>query len=177
MEPDVKGRIIGVQVQYNLLFWLKLCERILYITDNLSKTLQKQSLSAAEAQDLADLTNETPKSLRTDEAFDLFYQLVECLSVVADGPTLPRRRKASKCYEIDGGEGYHSPTMSEHYRRLYFEAIDLVTSGIKDYFDHPGYAIYWNLEALFLKAANKEDYSSELAEVVSFLGSNVNERE
>ena len=47
LEPDVKGRIIGVQTRmshYNLLFGLKLCERILCITDNLSKTLQKQSL-------------------------------------------------------------------------------------------------------------------------------------
>ena len=40
LDPDVKGRIIGVQTQmsrYNLLFGLKLCERIL---NNLSKTLQ-----------------------------------------------------------------------------------------------------------------------------------------
>ena len=62
------GGEIGVQTQmsrYDLLFGLKLCERILCISDNLSKTLQKQSPSAAEAQDLAELTNETLKSLRT----------------------------------------------------------------------------------------------------------------
>ena len=76
LEPDIKGRIIGVQVQmsqYNLLFGLKLCERILCITDNLSKTLQKELLSAAEAQDLAKLNNETLKSFRTDEALELFF--------------------------------------------------------------------------------------------------------
>ena len=180
LEPDVKGRIIGVRAQmsqYNLLFGLKLSERILCITDNLSKILQRQSLSAAEAQDLAELTNDTLKSLRTDEAFDLFYQLVEHLSdsVGADGPTLPRTRKAPKRYEIGEGEGYHSPTVSEHYHQLYFEAIDLVTSGIKDRFDQPGYAIYRNLE--LLKAANKEEYSSELIKVVTFFGSDVNESE
>ena len=136
LEPDVKGRIIGVQTRmshYDLLFGLKLCERILCITDNLSKTLQKQSLSAAEAQKLAKLTNETLKSFRMDEAFEL---LIECLSdkVGADGPTLPRKRKAPKRYEIGEGEGYHSPTVSDHYRQLYFEAIDLVTSGVNNHF-------------------------------------------
>ncbi len=53
LQPDVKGRIIGIQTQmskFKLLFGLKLCERILLITDNLSKTLQNQSLSAAEGQ-------------------------------------------------------------------------------------------------------------------------------
>lgn len=43
LQPDVKGRIIGVQTQmsrFKFLFGLKLCERILLITDNLSKTLQ-----------------------------------------------------------------------------------------------------------------------------------------
>lgn len=43
LEPDAKGRIIGVKSQmlhYKLLFGLHLCERILKITDNLSKTLQ-----------------------------------------------------------------------------------------------------------------------------------------
>ena len=148
-------------------------------TDNLSKTLQKQSLSAAEAQDFAELTNETLKSLRTVETFELFYQLVERLSdsVGADRPTLPRKRKVPKHYEIGEGEGYHSPTISKHYRRLYFVAIDLVTSGIKDHFDQPGYAIYRNLQAPLLKAANKEDYSPELMEVVTLFGSDVNESE
>ena len=63
--------------QYKLLFGLKLCERILKITDNLSKTLQKQSLSAAEAQTIAEMTVKTLKGIRTDEAFELFFQLLE----------------------------------------------------------------------------------------------------
>ena len=41
LRPDVKGRITGVQAQmqqFSLLFGLKMCERILKITDNLSNT-------------------------------------------------------------------------------------------------------------------------------------------
>lgn len=59
LEPDIKGRIIGVKTQmsqYWLVFGLQLCKRSLLITDNLSKTLQKQSLSAAEGQEVVQLT-------------------------------------------------------------------------------------------------------------------------
>jgi len=55
LDPDIRGRIIGVKAQisqYRLLFGLQLCKRILLITDNLSKTLQKQCLSAAEGQEV-----------------------------------------------------------------------------------------------------------------------------
>ena len=59
LMPEIKGRMLGVRAQmsqYRLLFRLKLCERILKITYNLSRTLQKQSMSAAEAQDIAAIT-------------------------------------------------------------------------------------------------------------------------
>lgn len=62
--------------KFNVLFGLKLCVRILKITDNLSKTLQKNSLSAAEAQDVTKLTVTTLKKMRADEDFDLFFKLV-----------------------------------------------------------------------------------------------------
>ena len=97
----MKGRIIGVQTQmsrYNLLFGLKFCERILKVTDNLSKTLQHQSLSAAQAQDIVELTVKTLKGIRTDEAFEHFFQVVEHLRSLTETeePTLPRKRKAPK---------------------------------------------------------------------------------
>ena len=49
-KQDVKGRILGVKAQmctYNMLFGLKLCEKILLTTDNLSMTLQKELISAS----------------------------------------------------------------------------------------------------------------------------------
>jgi len=65
--------------KFNVLFGLKLCVRILKITDNLSKTLQKDSLSAAEAQDVTKLTVTTLKKMRADNDFDLFFKLVKSL--------------------------------------------------------------------------------------------------
>ena len=100
LDPDVKGRIIGIRHKCLItLFFLGcryICERILSITENLSKTLQTPSLSAAEAQGLAELTVKTLVSMRTDEAFELFFNLVEGIreATGTTEPPLPRKRKA-----------------------------------------------------------------------------------
>ena len=76
LDPDVRGRIIGVKSQmsqYKVLFGLNLCENFLKIADNLSAALQKQTLSAAEAQSIAQMTIKTLQSMRSDEAFKLFF--------------------------------------------------------------------------------------------------------
>ena len=182
LDPDVKGRIIGVQSQmacYNLLFGLKLSERVLKITDNLSKTLQTQSLSAAESHGLAEMTCTTLKRMRSDEAFKLFFGRVEALRIQAgiEEAKLPRKRRAPKQLEVGDGDCYHSPTVEEHYRRQYYEALDLAVSSISDRFDQPGYAVYQKLETLLLKAASRQDFSAELKEVISVYGDDFDEKE
>ena len=171
LDPVIKGRIIGVKTQmtqYKVLFGLKLCERVLKITDNLSATLQNQSLPAAEAQSIAEMTIKTLEGMRSDEAFGLFLKLVECVrkSTDTEEPSL-RKRKAPHRFEIGDGEGYHSLTVEEHYRTMYFEALDNAVSAIKERFDQPGYKIFKNLDGLLVKAANKEDYSAEFQEVIA----------
>ena len=76
LDPDVKGRIIGVWSQmacYNLLFGLTLSERVVKIPDNLSKALQAQSLSAGESCGLADMTCAMLKHMRSGEAFKMCF--------------------------------------------------------------------------------------------------------
>ena len=58
----------------------------------------------------------------------------------------------------------------DHYRRIYYEAIDMITTCINSRFDQPGYKIYCNIEDLLLKAANA-DYDAELKFVTQFYGS------
>ncbi len=58
---------------------LHLCERILKITDNLSKTLQTQSMCASEAQVIAKMTVQTLEGMRNGEIFKLFFKHVENL--------------------------------------------------------------------------------------------------
>ena len=163
--------------KYSLLFGLKLCERILKIMDNLSTTLQTESLSAAEAQSITADTIDTLKSIRSVEKFELFFQLVELLSVRLDcgKSVLPRKRKPPKHLQDGDGEGYHSLTTEEHYHQQHFEALDLAISSVQDRFDQPGYAIYRNLESLLLKVANQADYTTELQVVVSFYDNDITE--
>ena len=84
-------------------------------------TLQKESMSAAEAQEIAKLTVDTLKGMRNNDAFMLFFQLLESLHEKNDteDATLPRKRKAPRHLEA-GEEGYHSATIEVHYRLQYF---------------------------------------------------------
>ena len=151
LDSDVKGRIIGVQTQmsqYKLLFGLHLCKKILLINDNLSKTLQKQTLSAAKGQEIASLTITT---LRSSGAFNLFFELVErfCDKNGVSKPSLPRKRKAPRHVEVGTGSGYFSTSVQEHYCQIYYEVIDFVIAGISGRFDQPGYTLY-KMQKIFL---------------------------
>ncbi len=173
LDPDVKGRVIGVKtqmVQYNLFFGFHLCETILKITDNLSRTLQKQTMSAAAGQSVADLTVATLKQMRSDESFKLFYALVDTnrQNTGVDEPALPRKRRAPRQFEVGSSDGFHSSSVEDHYRYKYFEAFDTAVSGITNRFNQPGYAIYKNLEELLVNAARGKNYEEFYAKVVSF---------
>ena len=162
LEPDIKGRIIGVQTQmlsFNMVFRLQL-KKILKITDNLSRTLQKQKMSAAEGQAIAELTVRTLKAMRTDTSFTLFFNLVDHFRELTGTnlPVLPRKRKAPQRFEVGSSEGSHSATVEDHYRRQYFEVLDNAIESISDRFDQPGYRMYRNLECLLVNAANGKEF-------------------
>lgn len=57
---------------------------VLRHTNNLSKGLQHEDLSASEGQTMAQLTLEILSKLRTDERFDEFYEDVKAKSETVD---------------------------------------------------------------------------------------------
>ena len=59
------------------IFGLMLGELILNHTDNLSCTLQKTTISAAQGQSVAKLTVNTLQKIRNDQSFELFWKNVE----------------------------------------------------------------------------------------------------
>ena len=75
-------------------------ELLLRHSDNLSKTLQSPHMSAAEGQKVAAMTVKTLKSLRTDESFQAFWELVQ----KTESPSLPRKRRAPRRYDSIGNE-------------------------------------------------------------------------
>ena len=70
LQPDVRGRILGCQSQmnsFNVFFGLNLGEILFVHTDNFSKTIQKEKMSAVSRQRMAKLTSDVIQSLRNDE--------------------------------------------------------------------------------------------------------------
>ena len=156
-DTEMKARIQGVSAQmmrFDYFFGVSLGLLILRHTDNLSKTMQKADISAAEGQAITVMTVSTFKSLRNDANFDLFWQKITTSAedLHVDKPALPRRRKVPRRLD-DGSAPTLHKTVEDHYRVIYFEALDLITSCIEDRFNQHGYKTYANVQALLLKAA------------------------
>ena len=97
-DTTMKARIHGVQAQvktFQFFYGAVLGEKLLRHTDNLSKTLQHNQISAAEGQQLAQMTVRTLKTLCSEQAYDLFWfevnKKAENLNIPE--PELPHQRK------------------------------------------------------------------------------------
>ena len=178
LEPDVKSRIIGVKHQmstFDFFIGVSLGERILKHTDNLSKTLQHKDISASEGQQVAELSVKTLQSMRNDEVYELFWVTAQQNASNFDigEPTLPRKRKAPRHFEIGSSVSEFPSSPKDHYKRIYFEAFDLVINCIKNRFDQPGYLMYRNLETVLISAANGRDFEEHLKVVTDFYDTDV----
>ena len=163
--------------QFSFLFALMLAERILQHTDNLSKTLQNPQLIAIEGQRIAQLTRSTLLLMRTDENYELFWARILKLQeeFVVDEPTMPRKRRIPARYE-DGAAPSEFPSCPKaHYRQIYYQTLDLITSFILQRFDQPGYRTYCVLQDLILNAAKGASFEEELQTVTSFYNNDFNE--
>lgn len=89
-------------------------------------------------------------------------------------PVLPRRRKVPRRFEEGNAPPEYPSTPKDTYRRVYFEALDLLAQTIQDRFDQPGYKMYGCIEALLLKVIQKEDYSHELKRVLEVYSTDLN---
>ena len=156
-DTETKARINGVSAQmktFDFAFGTHLGEMILRHADNLSRTIQAKSTSAAEGQGVAKVVISTIKSLREEGMYDLFWLKVVKFAESLDiqDPQLPRRRKRPARFDDgDHNSHYHHETPKEYYRQLYYEAIDNTTRCLVDRFDQPGYKKYCQLEQLLIK--------------------------
>ena len=133
---------------------------LLHHTDNSNKALQRKIILAAEGQEVGKMVIATLVTLRTEKLYSLFWKVELMASSVTVGePKLPCRRKLPSRYEDGMGsyEFHDSPVL--HYRQLYYEAIDIIVSCLKD---QPGYQIYSNLEQLLSKACQGKEYEDKL---------------
>ncbi len=169
-DTETKSRIRGVSFQmetFDYFFGNYLATLVLRHADNLSSTLQHESMSPAEGQQVARMTVATLKSIRNDESYDGFKKSVtlKATHLAVGEPKLPRRRKIPKRYDSGSHIGDYHTTPESYYKELHFEALDLIINCIESRFDQPGFRIYQSIELLIVKSCKKEDTTAELDEV------------
>ena len=170
LDSDARARVHGFNSQMRTFDFsgLNLLFNLLRHTDNLSNTLQNTLMCAVEGQHLAAMTVTTLESTRNEEAFELFWGKTLSESAMLDigHPTVPRKRKPP---HSSGSEAeQYTLAAVHHYRGIYYKTIDIITSCIKDRFDHEGYRVYSKLENVLVKGKVSED------EVMSFYKTDFN---
>ena len=180
-DTECKSRIQGVSFvmkTFNFVFGAMLGELILRHADNLSSTLQNKSLSAAEGQLVASMTVETLDSIQNYDSFDLYWTKVNTFvtSKNVNEPELPRQRKLPRRFGEGASTGYFHESPEQHFKQLYFEAVDLIVNCIKDRFDQPGYKIYCSLESLLVNSCKGENIEDDHDAISAFYGDDFDKR-
>lgn len=157
-------------------FGVYLGEMILRHSDNLSRTLQKKNLSAAEGQHIASLVKATLQSIRSTDQFDLFWEVLtkKAKELNIGEPILPRKRRAPRRIEIGESPAEFHANVIDHYRVFYFEALDLIIQCIDDHFNQPGYRVYSALETLLVKGCKQIEHQDELNQVQKLYDNDIN---
>ena len=114
--------------------------RILQQTDNLSKSLQQSTLSAAEGQQITKIVVDLfwEDTLKSMERFDV------------EPPELPRKRKAPA--RLDPVEPFFHDSCVDMYRNIYFQAYDFTTNAIERRFNQPDFQMYIVMKDILLES-------------------------
>ena len=152
---------------FDCFYGVSILQLVLRDSDNLSKTLQKSSLTSCQRKEIVGLTLQTINSLRSKQA--------EVLEVTQ--PSLPRRRKRpAKLLNENEASLYDEVSgLKTFYRRIYFDAIDTVTNCIKTRFSQPGYRTIRNMEQLILNVINRLEYQNQPDDVLSHYSEETNQ--
>ena len=59
-------------------------------------------------------------------------------------------------------EAHHPTTPRDHYRKQFYQAIDVLISSVRDRFDQPSFLVFENLESLLIKTLKGEETSAEM---------------
>ena len=142
---------------------------VLNQTDQLSRALQSESLSAAEGFNLAQAVTQTLEKDRCEKSFDLYWESMnkkkEHLNI--DEPILPRQRKLPKRFD-QFQESSHFPNHAkDEYRRIYLNVYDNVINRIKERFDQPDFSKYRLMQDLIFNALDGKEIEQEVLEVTT----------
>ena len=174
-DASMKARIRVVKshmMQFDFYFGLSLGECLLRHADNLSGTLQRKELSAAEGKSIAMKTVKTLDKMRSEESFCLFWSNVnkQAQKSSVENPKLPRKRKVPERFEMGAAEAEFVSSAEAHFRQIYYAAIDHITTAIVDRYDSQDFNTYLQAEQLLLKCVKGSTYEMEFETVTKFYG-------
>jgi len=112
LDQETKARIVGCKSQmesFYFFFGINLSYKLFAMTDNLRKTLQLTKMPAIKGKKYADLVANTLKSMRKDDDFDSFFEVVKKAANFIEpvgNPTLPRKRKRPNYSILEYVTGY-----------------------------------------------------------------------
>ena len=145
-------------------FALHLGEPLYSNTNNLSKDLQSTKIAAVSRQCVANVTKETLSKIHSDQSFDHFLLM------------LPARVKAclvNQCFRESDAlrpdwrlvlvhqATVYPQTAKDHFRRVFYEAIDLIVRAIDQGVNQESFSSYTWMETFLFKAANGDDDEAE----------------
>ena len=170
---ETKSRIIGCKKQMKLFtfyFGLNLSKSLYLITDNLSKTLQKEKMSAIGGKEFAGLTVKILKNMRNILILNYFTKRSKRQPVKSMKYQQPCSQESERnqiiqffnmLKETQSQQEKHI-IQRTHFKQIYFEALDAIVNTINDRFDQPVFELFSQVEQLFLKSVKKQDVTDEL---------------
>ena len=151
-------------MEFNFYYGITIGELILRHPDMLNQTLQKKGMSAAVGLEVVQMTSSSLESVCDDASVVAFWQKVNALVDKRDirELTLPRKHRPPSRLK-DWLAPVELPSSAEdHFRQNYFEAIDYVIGGLKDWFEQPGYPTYGQLEQRLINVSQGKDFTHEI---------------
>ena len=175
MQSDLKARVSGVEKQmksFDFFFGLSMGYRLFSHTDNLSRSLQAEKLSACSSKRIANLVVSVLEGMRNEESFNNLYDaiLLKAKKHSFISEPITKRKRKNPQYSVvtllDGTSStepaYHPITARDHYRCVYYESLDTLTESIKERFRQPSFEAYEKMEEFLLKSIESQDVSEEI---------------
>ena len=124
-DTEARARIGGVAAQkdkyinpkeelklFEFFFGVELSRKLLNMVDNSSRSLRAQKMSACEGRHLVSVNLKALQKIQSEESYDLFWKYVDLRrsSLDVSDPSLPRKRKVPRGFEIGEAEPEHPLT-------------------------------------------------------------------
>ena len=157
-SKSITRGIVSIIKKFSFLFGLVTAEKFLSITDTLSRGLQKESLCATEAQNMAIICITTLKDYKSDDCFARFWKDVnnKACELEVDEPRLPRKRRVPVRYDESASNISHEQTTEEFYGNYYFLILEKIIAEIERRFQSPVFTFYMTVEDVLRRAFTGE---------------------